>query len=292
MTGTRGERILKIVVLAEIYYLFKHAGVIVCVLFLRHIKSKTGKRTMPKTQLLYLSDFRQLSCDTHVIFIEQEGDRFVIILDQTVFYPQGGGQPADQGKITAQDTIFTVSDVRMVDGVVQHKGFFTGQPFTVGQQVNCQVDDVRRTLNSRVHSAGHVIDKALFELGYMWLPGKSYHFPAGPYVEYSGSLNGVVVGKLKTDIESLCAHWCNNGLAVTSRVFDKNQVMSDEQLKRRCQFIANLPDDTPIYVIAYGDNFSSPCSGTHVSDVAEIKDITIRKIKESDGVIRISYSVA
>lgn len=247
---------------------------------------------MNKTVLLYLNDFKRLSCNAQVRAVAQDQDRTFIELDQTIFYPQGGGQPCDIGAITSQDATFTVTDVRLVDGVARHFGAFSGQPFSVGQQVTCTIDSVRRMINSRIHSAGHVIDKALFELGYTWMPGKSYHFPNGPYIEYSGSLNGVDVVALIADIERLCAAWCTNGFVVTSRVLDKQQVLSDELLKRRCQFVATLPDDKPIYVISYGDNFSSPCSGTHVSDVAEIKSITIRKIKESDGVIRVAYDIA
>ena len=181
--------------------------------------------------------------------------------------------------------------MRLVDGIVKHFGIFTGTPFTIGETVTCSIDSARRTLHSRIHSAGHVLDKALFELGFNWQPGKSYHFPNGPYVEYTGSLNEIDIEKLKKDIENLCTNWATNGFAVTSKALDKKTVLADEQLMRRCAFLANLPENKPIYVISYGDNFSSPCSGTHVTNVSEIGPITIRKIKEADGIIRVSYDV-
>ncbi len=246
---------------------------------------------MEKTKLLYLNNFKQYICDAHVLEITQDQNNWVVVLDQTVFYPQGGGQPCDQGTITGKNSVFIVTDVRLLDGIARHKGTFNGQPFDVGEPVTCQIDQVRRILDSRIHSAGHVIDKALFELGYTWAPGKSYHFPNGPYVEYHGSLAGIDVAKLKADIEQLCMKWCTQGLAVVAHVADKKQALQDEQLKRRCPFIADLPEEKPIYVISYGNNFASPCSGTHVADVSEIGSITIRKIKESDGVVRISYDV-
>jgi len=246
---------------------------------------------MNKTQLLYLNDFTCLTCQTRVLVVLKEQDRDVVILDQTVFYPQGGGQPYDQGAITGGATTFNVQEVRFVDGVVKHIGTFAGAPFTVEQTVICTVDGARRLLNSRLHAAGHVIDKAIFELGYDWVPGKSYHFPNGPYVEYAGSLHTIDVAKLKVDIERLCATWAADGLAVTSKMLDKKSVLNDEVLKRRCSFVTDLPDNKPIYVIAYGNNFASPCGGTHVKNVCEIGPITIRKIKESDGVVRISYEL-
>jgi len=246
---------------------------------------------MNKTKLLYLDDFALLTCQSRVVAVLKENDRDVIILDQTVFYPQGGGQPYDQGIIKNDITVFNVQEVRFADGIVKHIGVFTGMPFMAGQTVTCSIDAVRRLLNSRMHSAGHVIDKALFELGFNWLPGKSYHFPNGPYVEYVGSLHNIDIEKLKTDIEQLCVAWATDGLLVTARVMDKEKVLSDEQLKRRCVFIVDLPDDTPIHVISYGDNFASPCSGTHVKNVSEIGTIIIRKIKAIDSGIRISYEL-
>lgn len=215
----------------------------------------------------------------------------LLFLIKLCFIPQGGGQPYDQGIIKTDTITFNVQEVRFADGIVKHIGVFMGAPFMIGQTVTCTIDAARRLLNSRMHSAGHVIDKALFELGFDWLPGKSYHFPNGPYVEYAGSLNNVDIAQLKIDIERLCAAWATDGLVVTTQVMDKERVLGDEQLKRRCAFIATLPDDTPIHVIFYGDNFASPCSGTHVKNVSEIGPITIRKIKETDGGVRISYEL-
>ena len=47
-----------------------------------------------------------------------------MVLDATVFHPQGGGQPADTGVISAGGVRFLVEDVRAKDGVVRIRGFF------------------------------------------------------------------------------------------------------------------------------------------------------------------------
>lgn len=49
-----------------------------------------------------------------------------------------------------------------------------------------KVDEEKRRLYARVHSAGHLLDIAVNQLGYQWVPGKGYHFPTGAYVEYQG----------------------------------------------------------------------------------------------------------
>ena len=52
-----------------------------------------------ETQLLYFTDSLLLSCSSLVIDVYEENSKQVVILDQTAFYPQGGGQPCDKGKI-------------------------------------------------------------------------------------------------------------------------------------------------------------------------------------------------
>lgn len=233
---------------------------------------------MSSTKLLYLDDFKLFHSNAKVL----DATLDCVILDQTIFYPQGGGQPCDTGTIKNK-SIFTVTDVRLVEGEVKHFGSFTGEPFKVGEEVKCNVNEERRILNSRIHSAGHLIDRALVELGINWTPGKSFHFPQGPYVEYIGSLAGLDKEKLKKDIEEVCNNWIKEGLEV------KSQSMTREELSRRAQFVPDyIPKNKPIRVIFLGE-FNSPCGGTHVFNISEIKSITIRKIKESDGIIRVSY---
>ena len=50
---------------------------------------------MQPTKLLYLADMQQLECKALIVEISKQDDKDVIVLDQTVFYPQGGGQPFD-----------------------------------------------------------------------------------------------------------------------------------------------------------------------------------------------------
>lgn len=52
-----------------------------------------------KTHLVYLEHMDKMTCDATVIDVLQEDSRTVVILDKTVFHPQGGGQPYDKGFI-------------------------------------------------------------------------------------------------------------------------------------------------------------------------------------------------
>ncbi len=140
---------------------------------------------MKPTSLTYLEDMSLLALEAEVLAVEEEEGKTVVVLDQTIFYPQGGGQPFDQGFIRSASAVFKVEEVRFVDGIVKHVGMFEQGNFSAGETVQCEVDAERRLLHARLHSAGHVVDLALLEFPNIhWKPGKGYHFPQGPYVEY------------------------------------------------------------------------------------------------------------
>ncbi len=250
------------------------------------------------TKLLYLEDHALLESAAVIVSVTEENGKAVIILDQTVFYPQGGGQPYDTGIITDANTegatggssVFKVEEVRFVDGIVKHIGAFeavTGT-FAVGQKVTCHVDKERRDLNCRLHSAGHVLDIALHKIGINWVPGKGFHFPQGPYVEYVGSVDGMdaeAIEKLRAALENKCNEIVSEGAEVTLRFMPK------EEMHTVCSFVPEyIPAGKPARVVMYGA-IGIPCGGTHVANLKDIKGITIRKIKKEKDAIRISYEL-
>lgn len=219
-----------------------------------------------QTKLLYLEHMHQYECEALVVEVLVEEGKTVVILDQTVFYPQGGGQPYDTGSISCRERTFFVEEVRFVEGVVRHIGRFEGEVFTAGEMVVCSVDVPRRQLNTRLHSAGHLVDMGLKQLDISWEPGKGYHFPNGPYVEYTGSLDGLDKEKIKSDLEDACNQVIQKGME--TKVLLTN----------------------PTRVVMYG-GFGIPCGGTHVNNLSEIGRFTIRKIKKEGENIRFSYNI-
>ncbi|MDP3697576.1 MAG: alanine--tRNA ligase-related protein [Candidatus Taylorbacteria bacterium] len=241
---------------------------------------------MESTKLIYLEDFTLLDADSKVLAIAEENGRDIVILDQTIFYPQGGGQPYDKGIINGSSAKFIVEEVRFVDGIVKHIGKFEVGSFKEEEGVRCAVHKERRELNSRIHSAGHVVDMAIYELKLNGVPGKGYHFPEGPYVEYSGNLEGLDKEKLKADIESLCNKFIKEGRQTKVLFMDKSR------MKEFCHFVPDyIPEGKPARIVMYGD-FGVPCGGTHVSNLSDIKEMTIRKIKPEGSSIRIGYDVS
>ncbi len=240
---------------------------------------------MNTTKLKYLEDFNLLELETKVMEVNNEDGRDIIILEETVFYPQGGGQPYDQGIIESSSGKFLVIEVRFIDGIVKHIGNFESGKFSSGEIVKCEVDQIRRKLNSRLHSGGHIVDMAVNSLGLKWNPGKGYHFPDGPYVEYIGSLEGLDKEKLKTDIEKFCNKFVEEDRKTELRFIPK------EEMSSVCHFVPDyIPEGKPARVVMYGD-FGVPCGGTHVNNLREVGNMIIRKIRDERGNIRVGYDV-
>ena len=83
------------------------------------------------TKLLYLSD-TYCSTSEAVCLGWRDSERGrALLVDATIFYPQGGGQPADRGRIVSGESIFEVTDVRLdLEGVVHHFGTLVSGDFT------------------------------------------------------------------------------------------------------------------------------------------------------------------
>lgn len=257
-----------------------------------NVKSKNAtlqfknKNKMNKTRLLYLEDFTCLESSATVVDILKENDRDILILDETIFYPQGGGQPYDTGVITSPSGEFSVEEVRFLDGMVKHIGRVTQGIINKGEKVKCCVEKERRALNARIHSAGHLVDKAIAELKLPWKPGKGYHFPNGPYDEYEGSLEGFDKEKLKSDIERSCNESVKKG-GKTEVIF-----MTKEEMQHVCRYTPDFPEEKGTRArIVIHDGFYMPCGGTPVADVSEVGGVTIRKIKQEGDNIRVGYDI-
>lgn len=234
------------------------------------------------TNLDYLCDTCLFESSAYVADVQLLPDgRTAIILDRTIFYPQGGGQPCDTGIISGSDTRFVVTDVRLdPEGIVRHMGNYEIGTLTKGQQVTLIIDQERRMRNAKIHSAGHLIDCAIVKLKLHVKPTKGYHFPEGPYVEYDGEIENSIdmIKNIQEQVDAL--------LEADSRV--DTQMLDYETAAKRG---IKVPEGKQARIVQFGLFEPCGCGGTHVSSTKEIGKIIIRKIKSKGGVTRISYEV-
>jgi Ser-tRNA(Ala) deacylase AlaX len=231
-----------------------------------------------QTKLKYFEDtylFQSKAVLADIIKDESFPDKQVLILDETIFYPQGGGQPSDTGFIFNNDktAIFEVEKTLFnPDGLVWHIGNFTQGKIQIGDEIILEIDEQKRRLNSKNHTAGHLIDWAIESLNLDLKANKGFHFPQGAYVEYQGEIDD------KEELIKKIEKKANKIISENPKiefVFENSQHESGK----------------PMRIMKVEGYQNCPCGGTHVKEVSEIGKIKIRKIQAKKGLVKISYQV-
>ena len=115
------------------------------------------------TELDYLPDtYRMNGTATCVGIRRMDNGLYDVLLDRTIFYPKGGGQPSDTGRIVLPQGEFQVKQVALSPTcIVSHMcALISGACPTPGETVELRVSASDRLLNARNHTAGHIIDLA------------------------------------------------------------------------------------------------------------------------------------
>lgn len=269
---------------------------------------------IPKTQLLYQGDTYLFNLTARILALRPGAseDKTIIILDQTIFYPQGGGQPSDVGTISSVgqsegegDTMpvaaMAVSMVRSTpEGLVEHEGTIRGGAsalFQEGQQVHLAVDRKVRLLNSRVHSAGHLLDHSAERMQLPLIVSKGYHFPAGPYVEYGirEGAAGHQIDTSPTGLQDLRQRWEKEARRmVGERLAIRVTVETPSELapETLAELTPKVREAGQVRLIHFESaHLPRPCGGTHVANTAEIGEFTIRKISFKSSALRVCYAI-
>jgi alanyl-tRNA synthetase len=110
-----------------------------------------GMPSLPATELLYYSAPKLRTSKAKVLF--SDGKR--IVLDRTIFYPEGGGQLSDTGTISGKGIEARVNEAQKSRGIVIH--FVEGAHLKVGEEVDCAIDWGRRMNLARHHSSTHIL---------------------------------------------------------------------------------------------------------------------------------------
>jgi len=189
----------------------------------------------------------------------------IVRLEQSWFYPQGGGQPSDQGTIGSSTVTHVVYDKDT--GVVDHH-VNTLDGLVVGEQYPFVIDEILRRRHSALHTAGHLI-AAVVNCSHSALTATlGHHWPGESRVEFEG------------DLELLSA---NDIPHINSQLADA--VRLDLPIK-----IVSSPDPLSREIEIQG--FAPiPCGGTHVRSLAEIGAIVVTGIKKVKQRLRVSYTV-
>ncbi|WP_316353594.1 alanyl-tRNA editing protein [Candidatus Trichorickettsia mobilis] len=233
------------------------------------------------TKKLYLEDTYQFHFEGLIQEAGKDEKGIFIILDQTTFYPQGGGQPSDHGIIKNDHFEANVIKVTQFNNEIKHYITSTTNEVPVGSKVYCLVNQERRLINARYHTAGHLLGNVI-EILYPKLKAiKGHSFPGEAYVEFQGD-------------EAINATTLQNEINEAIAKNDKTKVfeIDPESFEQHFYKLSyNIPENKKFRAMQIGDMLPVPCGGTHLSSVGEIRHVNISRIKAKNNCLRIAYEV-
>ncbi|MEM2126408.1 MAG: alanine--tRNA ligase-related protein, partial [Candidatus Methanosuratincola sp.] len=241
-----------------------------------------GLPDLPQTQLIYYEQPGLKRLRSKVIY----ADPGRVVLDRTIFYPEGGGQLSDAGTMTKGASVVRVKEALKSRGVVVHL-VENGEVLAPGDEVECEVDWERRTSLERHHSSTHILlgaaRKVLGE--HVWQEG------AQKYVERS-----------RLDIshfEKITAEQLREIESVANRVIEECRPIKayfEERNTAEQKFGMRLYQGGVVYgptirVVEVEGWDVEACGGMHCSNTGEIGFLKIiRAERIQDGVERIEFA--
>ena len=204
--------------------------------------------------------------DGEVVKQLSEGDVAEVVLDETSFYAESGGQDSDSGFITGDGLSLEVLDVQKpVKGLVSHSVVVKRGEVSVGSRVTTEVSADWRLGAAQAHSATHVVHAALRQvLGPQALQSGSYNKPG--YMRLDFSWSEALSPATKTEIEEVSNLAIRGDLAVSA------QYMSVAEAKEfGAVALFGETYDESVRVIQIGGPWSRElCGGTHVSRSSQV----------------------
>ncbi len=203
-----------------------------------------------------------------------DGQEGVVVLDQTPFYAESGGQAGDSGVLKVAGGEFIVSDTQKMGNAFAHKGKVVGE-IKKGEKATAAIDNAKREAVKKNHSATHLLHAALREI-------------LGEHVTQKGSL--VEAQRMRFDFSHFEAMTPEQLLQVENRVNEeiranhslKTELMElDEAKASGAMALFGEKYDEKVRVVTMGPFSVELCGGTHVQRTG---DIGLFKITSESGI--------
>lgn len=234
---------------------------------------------MQSTILDYLENTYLFKSNATLISISSDEKGLFAILDRTIFYPQGGGQPSDTGVFVIDGNNIDINFVRFFEGEVRHYGNFSNI-LLENKNVELIVNEERRKINAKAHTAGHLISNIVEKIDTSLIAIKGYHFTDGMYVEFKGNMPNDTT-KFLSAINFLI-----------KQNLSENKNIKTEFIVSKDGEYSNISQGKPLRLVTIDGYSPVPCGGTHVSNLSDIQSINALKIKNNKGFVKISYIIS
>jgi alanyl-tRNA synthetase len=211
--------------------------------------------------------YKEDSVQAEILAVLKDGKE--IILDQTPFYAESGGQVGDTGQLINGKNVFEVLNTQKIDNVFLHIGEVKSGSFKKGDKVNARINVERRLNIARNHTATHILQAALRQV-------------LGNHVQQQGSLVGEEKFRFDfTHFKGLSEEEIARVEELANNFVSKNQAVSCKEMsfkeakKEGALAFFEEKYGENVRVVDIGDISKELCGGTHLANIGEIGLIKI-----------------
>ena len=238
---------------------------------LRKLVDERGSIFTGYTELRTETKLRAILVDGVSVPVAKAGDKIEVVLDETPFYAEAGGQAADTGVITGNGFIIDVQDVQQpVKGLSVHRAVVREGEVHTGADVVAQVDVQRRRDGEKAHSGTHIIHAALHQvLGNEATQRGSFNKEG--YLRFDFAWNEGLSESAKREVEEVA----NLAIRDNHEVITREMPLAEAKALGAMSLFGEKYGDV-VRVVEIGGEFSRElCGGTHVGSSAEIGSLTL-----------------
>ncbi|NJE30229.1 alanyl-tRNA editing protein [Thermococcus sp. 18S1] len=234
------------------------------------------------TEKLFYADAYRREAEAIIRNVEENDGTVRVLLDRTIFYPEGGGQPSDRGSIIGDGFRITVERVEGKDEV-WHEGRLEGRLPEPGERVKLLLDWGWRYENMRQHTGQHILSAVLKDLYDANTTGfQIFETHNKIEIDYPGELTWEMV--LEAEKRANEVVWRN--LPVEIEVYDE----LPDNLRRELRKELSDKVRPPIRIVSIPGVDVIPCGGTHVRNTGEVGLIKVgRFYRKSRKLWRVEF---
>jgi alanyl-tRNA synthetase len=225
------------------------------------------------TEKLYYNDPRMESFQARLVHHEQEGDHWIVVLDRTAFYPEGGGQPADKGRLNG----IPVIDVREREGEIYH---VLPEALKQGVPVQGMIDFPTRFDFMQQHTGQHIISASLIE--------------AAGYPTVSAYL-GDSYTAVEIDTDSIQDAQIEAAEVLANRTVTRNLPVHIHWIQpeeaERYHLRKPPPDVRRLRIVEIEGVDAAACAGIHVEKTGEVGLIKFDGLEKIRGRLRLHWLI-
>jgi Predicted metal-dependent hydrolases related to alanyl-tRNA synthetase HxxxH domain len=239
---------------------------------------------MSESEILYYPE-NEYQKEFDATVIKSNKDENYVVLDRTLFYKEGGGQPADKGNLFWNDHETHVVDVQKEHGEIRH--YVDGSVPEEGVEVHGQINWKRRYSHMRMHTAQHVVSMVVLDMYDASTAGNQVHEDRSRIDFEPADFDEEDLEAIEKEVNRII----DEDISLDKSEMDRD-VLEEKTEEGRTNLDLIPSHIDPLRAVKIGDIDICPCGGTHVDSTGELEEFNIeeRKSKGQD-VERIIFSL-